>query len=307
MKTIDYNLHGWLAVNKPEGPTSFDVIRQLRRFFPKIKCGHGGTLDPLACGVLPLALGEATKVIPWIIDQSKSYRFVIKWGEQRTTDDRQGDIQDKSNHRPTKRDIESILPQFTGSFEQMPPAYSAIKINGKRACDRLRNHEDVKLTSRTITIHNLELHRYLDDDHAEFIVNCAKGTYVRSLARDMARALGTLGYAFEIERIHVGPFTLNKTISLEALAIEGEKRVLESYLQPLDTVLDDILAVTSDAMICDQLRQGQSILLKHFNNCHARLVDFDFVLVKGKMNNPIAMTVYRDGYLWPKTVFNIQS
>ena len=306
MKSIDYNLHGWLVLNKPVGPTSFDVIRQLRRLYPKIKCGHAGTLDPLACGVLPLALGEATKVLPWLVDRSKSYRFIIKWGEQRTTDDCEGEIIQRSDHRPTAEDIQTLLPQFIGTTQQIPPAYSAIKIQGKRACDRMRNSETVELSARPVFIKELQLLRCIDNNHTEFHVVCSKGTYVRSLARDMAQALGTLGHTVMIERTRIGPFQINRTISLETLAIYTKMGVLEKDIQPLDTVLDDILVVSGDILTCHPLRQGQSIPFEYFDVCRGTSQSFDTVFVKDKKQKPIAITVYRDGRLWPKTVFNIE-
>lgn len=306
MKSINYNLHGWLVLNKPQGPTSFDVIRQLRRLYPKIKCGHAGTLDPLACGVLPIAIGEATKVLSWLVDRSKSYRFIIKWGEQRTTDDCEGEIVQRSDHRPTVCDIHSILPQFVGTIQQIPPAYSAIKIQGKRACDRMRNSETIELKARPVFIKDLRLLQCPDDDHAEFQVQCGKGTYVRSLARDMAQALGTLGHTVMIERTQVGPFQINQTISLETLAMHTQMGVLEKDIQPLDTVLDDILVVSSDALTCGQLRHGQSIPFECFDVCHGTSQSFDTVFVKDETLIPIAITVHRDGRLWPKTVFNIE-
>jgi tRNA pseudouridine55 synthase len=302
---LQNNFHGWVVLFKPEGPTSFDIIRQLRKIIPKVKCGHAGTLDPLASGVLPLALGEATKVISWLTDSRKIYRFEVTWGEQRTTDDREGAIMATSTVRPTRDQIEAILSRFVGDILQMPPLYSAIKVSGKRACDRMRSAEEVTLQPRPIHVGHLKLLQCLDNNRATFEVECGKGTYVRSLARDMAQTLGTLGYASAIHRAKVGPFTEDCAIPIETLAIGVKKGVLQEYIQPLDTVLDDIPAVRVDSFMAQALRQGQAVSLDKAVSIRGLPKENQPLFVYAEEGLPLAMTQFQQGQLWPKRVFNI--
>lgn len=305
MTLLQNNFHGWVVLFKPEGPTSFDIIRQLRKIIPRVKCGHAGTLDPLASGVLPLALGEATKVIPWLTDSRKIYRFEVTWGEQRTTDDREGEVMAVSEVRPTPDQIEAILPNFVGDVLQVPPLYSAIKVAGKRACDRMRRAEEVILQPRPVHVGYLKLLQCLDNNRATFEVECGKGTYVRSLARDIAKNLGTLGYASAIHRARVGPFTEDCAIPIETLAIGGKKGVLQEYIQPLDTVLDDIPAVRVDSSMALALRQGQAVLLDKAVFLRGIPQENQLLFVYVEEGLPWAITRLRQGHLWPQRVFNI--
>ena len=191
---------GWVVVDKPLGPTSSDVVNRVRRAFNAQKAGHAGTLDPLATGILPIALGEATKTVPFVMDATKAYRFTMRFGTETSTDDAEGEVTAESSHRPTDTEIEAALPAFTGEIEQVPPAFSAIKIDGERAYARARAGEVVELAARRVEIHEIALVSRPDEDHAELEISCSKGTYVRSLARDLGRALGTAAHVSALRR-----------------------------------------------------------------------------------------------------------
>ena len=210
------HISGWVNVDKQLGMTSTQVIGKIRRFLNAQKVGHAGTLDPLATGVLPIALGEATKTIPFAQDADKTYQFIVTWGEQRTTDDAEGEIINQSDSRPSPDDIENILTEFTGEIEQTPPQFSAIKIDGQRAYDLARKGEEVKMKTRIVTINTLEIQSH-QTDTTTFITNCSKGTYIRSLARDMGQKIGCYGYISELRRTHVGVFSTDNAISLDKL------------------------------------------------------------------------------------------
>jgi tRNA pseudouridine55 synthase len=245
--------NGWIILDKPLGLSSTQAMAKVKRLFKMKKAGHAGTLDPLASGVLPVALGEATKTIPFMMDASKTYEFCIGWGEQRTTDDAEGDVLFSSPHRPTRDDILSILSQFTGLITQIPPIFSAIRVQGERAYDLARQGIDIEMESRTVTIESLEL---IDFETAKFEVKCSKGTYVRSLARDIAKALGTYGYVSYLRRTAVG--SMNQPISLEnlqQLVHNGDKVLL-----PVSVVLDDIPAISVSEEDTIKIKRGQSII-----------------------------------------------
>ena len=236
--------HGWLVVDKPLGMSSHQVVGKVRRILNSKKIGHAGTLDPLASGVLPLAIGEATKTMQFAMNTTKTYRFTICFGNSTTTDDAEGEVLDNSEHRPSRQDILDILHDFTGEIEQIPPAYSAIKVDGKRAYALARKGETPEMTARNVYIHDLTLLDIPDVNHATLEVTCGKGTYVRSLARDIAQKLGSCGHVSYLRRTQVGNFLEKDTILLENL----EKIVhsappsdgLSEVLLPVDAVLDDI-------------------------------------------------------------------
>jgi tRNA pseudouridine55 synthase len=254
-------INGWVVIDKPLKMTSTQVVGRVRRYFNAQKVGHAGTLDPLATGVLPIALGEATKTIPFAQDSQKSYRFEIRWGEATETDDAEGAVTATSNVRPVTQAIHRALSKFQGKIEQVPPAYSAIKIAGERAYDLARRGEAPVLKSRTIEVERFEVEEIVGPDRARFRVDCAKGTYVRALARDLAQELGTFGHVTLLRRTKVGVFDEAQAISLELLEdLSHSARAFERLL-PVQTVLDDIpaLAVTDEEAAC--LRQGQSISL----------------------------------------------
>jgi tRNA pseudouridine55 synthase len=251
-------INGWLAIDKPLNLTSTAVVAMVRRFTGAAKVGHGGTLDPLASGVLPIALGEATKTVSYAMDGKKTYRWQVTWGEERSTDDGEGDVTATSDVRPTREAILAAIPQFLGDIEQVPPIYSAVKVAGKRAYDLARAEQEVTLKSRIVRIDRYELLESTDNT-ASFEVATGKGAYIRSLARDLARALGTVGYVSGLRRTAVGPFDLASTISLETLEEFGHSAASANLVLPVETVLDDIpaLALTEDE--ARRLQSGQSL------------------------------------------------
>ena len=249
-------IHGWIVLDKPLGLSSAQAVAAVRRITNAAKAGHGGTLDPLATGVLPIALGEATKTVSYVMDGAKTYLFTVRWGESRTTDDGEGEITGSSPIRPSKEAIEAILPGFTGEMDQIPPIYSALKLDGERAYDLARAGKTPEMASRKVRIDRLTLLE-VGPDQARFEMKCGKGTYVRSMARDLATALNTLGYVAELRRTACGPFAETQAISLDKL---GEFRhIAASFVRPVSTALDDIpaLAVTEDE--AQRLSRGQPI------------------------------------------------
>jgi len=255
-------IHGWLILDKTSGPTSTQALGKVRRLLDGDKAGHGGTLDPLATGILPLAFGEATKLIPFIMDGDKEYDFTICWGEKRDTDDAEGKVTATSDKRPGEEKIRNALAAFVGTIEQMPPSYSAIKLQGERAYDIARAGGSPKLAARPVTVYALELLAVPNSGEARFHIHCGKGTYVRSLARDLAEKLGTYGYIKQLRRTRVGPFTLDRAISLEKLGELGHKGDALTALLAIREALDDIPALNLTASEAQRLRAGQSILIR---------------------------------------------
>src|SRR5262252_1898909 len=204
-KREKYDVHGWVVLDKPVGMTSTHAVSVIKRLFAAKRAGHAGTLDPLASGCLPIALGDATKTVPFVVDGRKVYRFVVRWGEERDTDDAEGRVVAASDARPTPEAIAALLPTFVGAIEQVPPRFSAIKIEGERAYDIARDGEDFELKPRIVNIDRLVLLEAPDKDHTGFEAECGKGTYVRSLARDLGRALGCYGHVSALRRTAVGP------------------------------------------------------------------------------------------------------
>src|SRR6202451_22619 len=200
------DVHGWIVLDKPVGMTSTHAVSVIKHLFTARRAGHRGTLDPRAWECLPIALGEATKTVPFVVDGRKTYLFTIRWGEERDTDDAEGRVAATSEIRPDAAAIGALLPRFTGTIEQVPPRFSAVKIDGERAYDLARDGEIVELAPRAVTIHRLDLLEIPDPDHAVLAAECGKGTYVRSLARDLGRALGALGHVSALRRSRVGPF-----------------------------------------------------------------------------------------------------
>ncbi|MGE5478708.1 MAG: tRNA pseudouridine(55) synthase TruB [Bacteroidales bacterium] len=252
-------IDGWLAIDKPLGIGSTQVVSMVRRLTNAAKVGHGGTLDPLASGILPIALGEATKTVAYVMDGAKTYRFQVRWGEATTTDDKEGEVSETSPLRPTAAAIEAALPAFTGAIEQVPPAYSAIKVDGERAYDLARAGEEVELKARVVQIRALRLLGMPDADHADFEVECGKGTYVRSLGRDIARALGTVGHISVLRRVACGPFNEANAIPLDKFAEVGQGPALRSHLLPVETALDDIPALALTEAEARRLHSGQAL------------------------------------------------
>ncbi|MBC7954215.1 MAG: tRNA pseudouridine(55) synthase TruB, partial [Rhodospirillaceae bacterium] len=236
-------IDGWLAIDKPVGIGSTQVVAAVRRITGAAKVGHGGTLDPLASGILPIALGEATKTVAYVMDGAKTYQWRVRWGQSTTTDDMEGAVCATSDVRPTTEQILAALPAFLGDIQQVPPAYSAIMVNGERAYDLARAGETVELKSRIVRIDGFRLVGQPDADHADFEVNCGKGTYIRSLARDLALALGTVGHIVILRRTACGPFNEGNSIPLDKFRESGQGPALRSHLLPVETALDDIPAL----------------------------------------------------------------
>lgn len=255
-------IHGWIVLDKPLGLTSTQALGRVRRAIGGSKVGHGGTLDPLATGILPLAFGEATKLIPYIMDGDKEYEFTIRWGEQRTTDDAEGEVCATSPVRPDAAAITAKLAEFTGNIVQVPPQFSAIKLAGERAYDIARAGGEVVLEPRQVTIYDLRLLATPDADHTDFRVVCGKGMYVRSLARDLAQSLGTCGFVSSLRRTRVGRFSLARAISLEMLEELAHKGEALTALLELRTALDDIPGLTLTASEAQRLRDGQGLLIR---------------------------------------------
>jgi len=255
-------VHGWIVIDKPEGMTSARVVARVRGILNAAKAGHGGTLDPLATGVLPIALGEATKTVAWVMDGSKAYRFIVRWGEARDTDDTEGAVTDTSDIRPSESEIRAALPQFTGNILQTPPVYSAIKVAGRRSYELARAHETVQLQARTVRIDTLELIETQSPDQAVFEVRCGKGVYVRSLARDFGRVLGTVGHICQIRRLAAGPFDETQAISLDHLDALRHSAPPSDYLLPVETALDDIPALALTEAQAEHLRFGRPVRVR---------------------------------------------
>jgi tRNA pseudouridine55 synthase len=259
-------VHGWVALDKPLGMSSTQAVAKIRWLFNAEKAGHGGTLDPLATGLLPIALGEATKTVQWAMDGRKVYRFRVAWGAETTTDDLEGEISARSDVRPEKTRIEAILKDFTGEIMQAPPAFSAIKINGERAYDLARAGEAPEMVERLVVVEELRLVNADSPDFADFEVVCGKGTYIRSLARDMGRKLGSLGHVSRLRRVSVGGLTEGQMISLEKLEELSHKPdregALKEALCSIETVLDGIPALAVMDQDAAKLRQGQKVLLR---------------------------------------------
>ena len=292
---------GWIIVNKEVGMTSAMVVNKIKRVLKVKKAGHAGTLDPLASGVLPIALGEATKTMSFAMNSNKSYEFDIKWGAATDTDDLEGKIVAESNIRPLKNDIINILPKFTGIIKQKPPAYSAIKINGVRSYKLARNSIISDIPEREVYIKEISLVKYINKDSARLKIECGKGVYVRSLARDMARVLNTHGHVVYLNRLSVGPFFHKDSILLADIANLVDKATISKAIKPISFVLDDIPAIdiTSDEAIL--ISRGQKVLIE------------DLVLEEGTYNKevyitsnnaPIALARVENKYIHPFRVFN---
>lgn len=292
-------------LDKPEGVTSTQAVARVKRLFQAEKAGHAGTLDPLASGLLPIALGEATKTVSFAMGGRKTYHFTVAWGEETPTCDREGEVTHRSEVRPTLQQIEAVLPNFRGEIMQTPPAFSAIKIAGARAYDLARAGEAVELPPRAAMIQELRLVGQDSPDRASFETVCGKGTYIRALARDLGRALGTYGYVLALRRIAVAPFTEGEMVPLEKLEEMRHKapgdNAMEGVLRPLETALDGIPALAVRDAEAQRLKQGQPVLLRGANAPIAQ----DAVLVTwgGK---PWCIASVDEGQLKPRRVFNLR-
>lgn len=301
-------VHGWLNLDKPQGMTSTQAIGRVRRLTNAQKLGHAGTLDPLATGILPIALGEATKTIPFAQDADKLYRFTVQWGESRDTDDCEGKPTGTSDKRPTKADIEALIPRFTGEIEQIPPRFSAVKLDGERAYDLARAGKEVEIKPRLVQVYSLILLENTADT-AVFEMECGKGTYVRSIARDMGEILGCLGHVTVLRRLAVGGFTVEDAISLDVFEKMMQSAPADQVLLPVETVLDDIPALAMTDAEISRIRQGQTLKFisrPDFDRLSVAGVDdnTDLVLAVGD-NKPLALLEKNGVDLHPVKVFNL--
>jgi tRNA pseudouridine55 synthase len=304
-KSNKRDVHGWVVLDKPVGMTSTHAVAVIKRLFAAKRAGHAGTLDPLASGCLPIALGEATKTVPYAVDSRKTYLFTVRWGEERDTDDAEGRVVATSDNRPDAGAIRALLPRFTGTIEQVPPRYSAIKVDGERAYDLARGGEVVELAPREVTIHRLDLVDMPDSDHAVLAAECGKGTYVRSVARDLGRALGVFGHVSALRRNRVGPFHEADMIPLEQVealchrAAAGEGHLADTLL-PIETALDDIPALAVSPADAARLSRGQAALLRGRDASIFRGVVQ--VAASGQL---VAIAEVERGEIVPRRVFNL--
>ena len=300
-----HDVHGWVVLDKPVGMTSTHAVSQIKRLFKAKRVGHAGTLDPLASGCLPIALGEATKTVPFIVDGRKTYRFTVRFGEERDTDDSEGRVTETNERRPAPDDIRAALPRFAGTIEQVPPAFSAVKVAGERAYDIARDGETVTLKSRPVRIDRLDLIEMPDADHAVFEAECGKGTYVRAIARDLGRVLGCFGHISALRRLSVGPFSEVALISLEQLAAlchraaAGEGNLADALL-PVETALDDIPALAVNGADAARLQRGQAVLLRGRDAPILR--GTVYITASAQL---VALAEVDRGEIIPKRVFNL--
>ncbi len=290
-KPVRKPVHGWLVLDKPLGLTSTQALGKARRLMGGKKVGHAGTLDPLATGILPLAFGEATKMVPYVMDGDKEYVFTVRWGQQRTTDDAEGPVCAESDVRPDRAALLAALPDFMGEISQIPPQFSAIKQNGERAYDIARSGGDVDLPPRQVMIYAFDLVEIIDEDTAVFRVLCGKGTYVRALARDLAIALGTVGHVTALRRTRVGPFSIENAISLEKLEDLAHKEAALTALLAIGDALDDIPVMPLTASEAQSLRTGQSLLIRPQ---HRDLLDAS-VIFAAHQGTPVALLEPKGG------------
>ncbi|MEZ5854788.1 MAG: tRNA pseudouridine(55) synthase TruB [Hyphomicrobiaceae bacterium] len=296
-------INGWIILDKPVGMTSTQAVGKVRWLYQAQKAGHAGTLDPLATGVLPIALGEATKTVPYAVDGVKAYEFTVRWGIETDTDDAEGRVVETSDKRPTAEAIEAILPGFHGEILQTPPQFSAIKIQGERAYDLARAGEQVKLEPRPVTIDRLELVAMPDAQTSVFEAQCGRGTYVRALARDMGRQLGCLGHVTQLRRTRVAAFDVESAVTVDELeaAHDAEDGGVElaRLLQPIELALSDLLEISVQPPDAARLARGQSVLLRGRD---APIVSGEaYAVAKGTL---IAICQVDKGELVPVRVFS---
>lgn len=296
-------INGWIALDKPQGLTSTQALSQVKRLLNVVKAGHAGTLDPLATGVLPIALGEATKTVSFAVDDKKSYVFAVRWGGETTTDDSEGDIVQQSSVRPSENSIRALLPHFIGTITQVPPLYSAVKVDGKRAYCLARSGEHIELVPRTVIVSEFCLVSIINDDTAIFEIECGKGTYVRAIARDMGRMLGCFGHVISLRRTRVGPFLEADSWTLEELTKHLDSNKVQDPEGPLLPVtlplkeIPELIVTPSDA---GRLAKGISVLVRGAGS--ARISGLMYATCQGRL---IALGRIEKGNLHPIRVFNL--
>ena len=296
------DVNGWLVLDKPVGMTSTHAVSVVKRLFHARRAGHAGTLDPLASGLLPIALGEATKTVPFVMDGRKVYRFTVRWGEERDTDDAEGRVIEISAERPTAEAIRALIPRFSGLIEQVPPRFSAVKIGGERAYDLARDGEAVELAPRPIEVHHLELVETPDPDHSVLAAECGKGTYVRALARDMGRALGCFGHVTALRRTAVGPFAEQNAIALETLQRmpPDDPMIAAAALLPVEAGLAALPALRVSSADAGRLARGQAVLLR--GRDAPVMEGWVSVSAQGGL---VALAQVEKGELRPRRIFNL--
>lgn len=310
-------IHGWVILDKPLGMTSTQAVGYVKRLFDAQKAGHAGTLDPLATGILPIALGEATKTVSFAVDGEKAYRFTVRWGAETNTDDAEGSVVRTSEARPRLDEIEALLPSFIGEVAQVPPQFSAIKIDGERAYDLARDGETVALEPRLVVIQDLRVVDVPDADTTVFEAECGKGTYVRSLARDMGRQLGCFGHVIALRRTRVGPFSEDEAVTKDEIDAAGGGGPVDAadpesllppaggeplldLLLPVETALNALLAVNVSSAEASRLKRGQPVLVR--GRDAPIVTGMFFATCKGQI---VAMGEADRGELRPTRIFNI--
>jgi len=301
-----FNINGWLVLDKIQGMTSTQAVGMGKRLLQARKTGHAGTLDPLATGILPLAFGEATKTVPYVVGGAKAYRFTVRWGDERDTDDAEGRTIQQSAERPARPAIEHATQAFIGEILQTPPKFSAIKIDGERAYDLARDGEHVELQARPVVIDRLVLVDMPDADTAVFEAECGKGTYVRAIARDMGRMLGCFGHVIQLRRTRVGPFDESQAVTVEQLHATADAAAtpeglaaLRGLLLPVEAALGDIPGLDVNSSDAARLKRGQAILLR--GRDAPTFTGQAYALSRGQL---IAIGEVGQGEFIPSRVFN---
>jgi len=295
------DISGWLVVDKPAGPTSTAVVNKVKWALNANKAGHAGTLDPEATGVLAIALGEATKTVPYITDAMKAYVFTVRFGQATNTDDAEGEVIASSETRPSDDQITAALDQFIGDIQQVPPQFSAVKIDGERAYKLARSGEDLELASRPLFVDSLTLQKRVDDDHAELELVCGKGGYVRSIARDLGEALGCHAHVLKLRRIWSGPFDVEEGVSLDLVEEHARTEGLDGYLLPVAVALDDLPELRCTDQGFARLKNGNPGQVVP----SAELPEFGEEAWASYQGQPVAVGIYRSGELHPARVFNL--
>lgn len=293
------DISGWVLVDKPAGVTSTAVVNKLRWAFDAKKAGHAGTLDPDATGLLPVALGEATKTIAYLGDALKGYDFTVRWGQRTTTDDAEGEVVETSDARPTEAEILAALPQFTGDILQVPPQFSAVKVDGQRAYDIARGGETMELAARELHVDELSLSSSPDPDHAAFRFVCGSGGYVRSIARDLGQVLGCFGHVVALRRTWVGPFDIEEAVSLAEIERLAKTPEIDALVGPVAMALVDLPELRATEEGAARLRNGNP------GHVLPGPVEYGDLAWASHGGQPVAVGRFRAGELHPERVFNL--
>ena len=293
------NISGWLVIDKPAGITSSGVVNKVKWAFDAQKAGHAGTLDPAATGVLAIALGEATKTVPYITDAMKAYQFTVRLGQATNTDDTEGEVIASSELRPSDDEIQAALAQFVGNIQQIPPKFSAVKIDGVRAYKLARAGEDIEIAARPLFVESLSYQGYVDDNTIELELVCGKGGYVRAIARDLGASLGCFGHVLELRRLWSGPFDVDDAVSLDQVEALAKSAEIDALLQPLELALVDLPELPCTAESAARLRNGNPAQVLASN---AEYGDEAWASYQGQA---VGIGIYRSGELHPKRIINI--